>query len=375
MTADDTKSRNTHLERWWRRMGWEDQGRQEHGWFGHGTAPDKGKQTAPDPSVLGQSEADRALALAYGALGSLPPAQRRQVEAQYGNGTLPRLKEALTAWLRATALDGASFGSRLFGRSADDPVVRDLHSAALRAATATSHDDLRDAAERLARAMQGVGIDRWPGFVADAAQRARDPATRAAIEKSKQPPGPGRDAIRPVYPLETAIGIAMAGLAGGAAAAGRAAGGALLRQFMPGSRPSTGGGVSNAAEGVAGDKPVITVKPGGKQIGPTSPTTAGKPPISRQKQDGHIAGTPQNRNRIKIGKPTSTFDGSSAEADALTQEAWQKGTPLPKQPGMREYDFGRRIGTGGYGGGQSSVRVSQDSAGKIHGYPVGRETP
>ena len=180
-------------------MSWEDQGRQYHMWFGHGTATDKGKKAASGSSVAGQSEADRILALAYGALASLPPAQRRQAETQYDNGTLPRLKEALTAWLRAAALDRASFGSRLFGRGADDPVVRDLRRAALRAATAESHDDLRDAAEGLARAMQGVGIDRWPHFVADAAQRARDPATQAAIEKSKQPPSPDRKAIRPVW--------------------------------------------------------------------------------------------------------------------------------------------------------------------------------
>ena len=211
--------------------------------------------------------------------------------------------------------------------------------------------------------------------MADAQERARDPATQDAIEKSRQPPGPGRDAIRPVYPVETLAGIGAAGLIGGAASALRSAGGAALRQFLPESRPPIGNGIPNVAEGATAEKPVITVKPAGKQIGPTSPAVAGKPPISRQKQDGHIAGTPQNRNRVKIGKPTSTFDGSPAEADALTQEAWQKGTPVPKQPGAREYDFGRRIGIGGYGGGQSSVRVSQDSAGKIHGHPTGRETP
>jgi len=69
------------------------------------------------------------------------------------------------------------------------------------------------------------------------------------------------------------------------------------------------------------------------------------------------------------------FDGPPAEADALTREAWQKGILVPKQPGVRDYDFGRRIGTGGYGGGQSSVRVYQNSAGEIHGHPVGREIP
>jgi len=160
------------------------------------------------------------------------------------------LKEATTAWLRATALDQATFAARLFGRGADDPVVRDLHRAALGAATATSQDDLRDAAEKVTRAMQTVGTDQWPRFVADAAERARDPGTQAAIEKSSQPLDPARDAIRPVYPVETAIGIAAAGRAGGAAAA-RAAGSALLRQFLPESRPPTGSSIPDIAEGAA----------------------------------------------------------------------------------------------------------------------------
>jgi len=107
-------------------MSWEDQGRQYHMWFGHGTAGNKATQAAPGSSVVGQSTADRVLALAYGALASLPAARRKQAEAQYSNGTLLRLKEAMTAWLSATALNKAAFASRLFGRSADDPRRPDL---------------------------------------------------------------------------------------------------------------------------------------------------------------------------------------------------------------------------------------------------------
>jgi hypothetical protein len=95
--------------------------------------------------------------------------------------------------------------------------------------------------------------------------------------------------------------------------------------------------------------------------------------ISRQQQDGHISGTPQNANRIKQGKSTSTFDGDAAEADALTQEAWSKGAPVPNRKGVKEYDFGRRVGTGPKGGGQTRVRVHEDSKGRIHGHPSGPE--
>lgn len=104
-----------------------------------------------------------------------------------------------------------------------------------------------------------------------------------------------------------------------------------------------------------------------------SDTATQEPPIADQKQDGHVKGTPQHGNRVKSGKPTSTFDGDRVEADRLTQEAWKKGTPVPGRPGVRDYDFGRRIGTGPNGDGQSKVRVHQDGQGRIHGHPAGRE--
>jgi hypothetical protein len=100
----------------------------------------------------------------------------------------------------------------------------------------------------------------------------------------------------------------------------------------------------------------------------------GKPRIARQKQDGHIRGTAQNRIRLNQGKPTSTFDCASDEADVLIQDAWEKGMPVPGRQDVREHDFGRRVGTGPNGGGQSIVRVHRDRQGRIHGHPSGQET-
>lgn len=222
-------------------MSWEDQGRQSHMWFGHGTAPSKAKTAAPNPAVTGRSSDDRAVALAYGTIAALPASLRGRVEAQYQHGILPRLKETMTAWIKGTRLDQAAFASRFFGREADDPVVRSLHSAALGAATATSHEDFRDAAGKVADAIKAVGVAQWPRFVVDASERARDPITQAAIERSRQPPDPAREPIRPVYPVETAIGIVATGVVGGVGAAARAVGGAILRQVAPESRPATGG--------------------------------------------------------------------------------------------------------------------------------------
>ena len=345
-------------------------------WFGHGTAPAKAKPAAPGRPASGTAGVDQVSALATDAIAARPALLRVRAEAQYQGGTLPRLKTAMAAWIKAAHLDQRTFAGRLFGRAADDPVARTLHEAALAAAAATSQGGIRDAAGKLAGAIQAVGLDRWPGFVADAAERARDPATQAAIARGRQPPDPAHDGIRPVYPVETALGIGAAGVAGGAGAAARAVGGAIARQVLPEVPPVTSGAPAEGA--AAAEKPANAGGAAPNRTQPAAsaaPAEAKKPPISRQKQDGHIAGTPQNRNRLKLRKGTSVFDGSRAEADALTREAWQKGTPDPERSDIREYDFGRRIGTGGHGGGQSRVRVHQDSAGRIHGHPVGPETP
>ncbi len=328
-----------------------------------------------DPSGLAQ----RIEAVAHGAIGALPQTLRKRAEAQLGNGSLPQFTEAMTAWSRGTRLDEASFAERFFGRAADDPVSDKLHRIVRSTIFASSYAELRDPMEKLAEVMQTVGLDRWPRFLADAQERARDPATIAAVEKSRQPPDPRRDAIYPSYLPETLIGIGAAGFAGGLAAAARAAGAAIAKRALTDSASPTDNTVANAAPQKLASKQA-TNKPelaGSKTRPETSdPLLASeKPPISRQKQDSHVRDTPQNRNRLKNGKPTSTFDGNRAEAEALTREAWQKGKHVLGQSDIRDYNFGRRIGEGPSGGGQSIVRVHRDASGRIHGHPVGPETP
>ncbi len=233
----------------------------------------------------------------------------------------------MAAWVRGTALSRAAFGSWLFGRSADDPVVRSLYGAALGVVTATSHDDLREASGKLAEAMEAVGIDRWPQFVADAQARARDPATQAAIEKSRQPPDPARDAIRPVYPIETLLGVGAAA-AKGAAAVARALAGTGLRQAVPESRPSA----ENAA------------KPESKTAGNEEMGTVGEAeqaiPLSRSRF-GH------------------TFDKHGQDATAfLTNRARAMGTP-----------------NGQFLDNQAAARFIQKNLDKAKGGPVSLPVP
>ena len=99
----------------------------------------------------------------------------------------------MKAWIRGARLDQAQFATVFFGRAADDPVVANLRGAAQVADTAESHSELRDAARHLATAVQAVGLNRWSRFMADAHDRARDPATIAAIETAHQPPAIPKD--------------------------------------------------------------------------------------------------------------------------------------------------------------------------------------
>lgn len=94
--------------------------------------------------------------------------------------------------------------------------------------------------------------------------------------------------------------------------------------------------------------------------------------INQQKQQGHILDTPQYKNRVKHGTPTSYFN-SAEEAIELVTKAWEKGSPVPGRPNVRDFDFGQPIGTGPSGGPQTKVRVHMDNNGIIHGHPVGPE--
>jgi hypothetical protein len=95
-------------------------------------------------------------------------------------------------------------------------------------------------------------------------------------------------------------------------------------------------------------------------------------PISAQKLAGHVPGTPQHVQRLKAGRPTSTFFRGD-QAEQLTRRAWSNGIPLPGHSGVRDFEFGFPVGRGTSGGLQTRVRVHMDSGGRIHGHPVGRE--
>jgi hypothetical protein len=154
----------------------------------------------------------------------------------------------MAAWVHGSKMDAASFARHFFGRAADDPVVGSLRAAVSEAVEATTRPQLAASGD-LAKAMTAVGLDGWPRFVADAQARAREKATLAAIQKSLQPPDIRKDAIRPVYPVETALVAGAAAVTGGdsglVGAAARVLGGAIASDALADKPASSGGEAAN----------------------------------------------------------------------------------------------------------------------------------
>ena len=357
-------------------MGWQDQGRQEHGWFGHGHgfAVTDGADLADRAELRARAKAAFEFAMerlrAATDAGWIPYRDMRDV-----------LGELVPRWAEGAEAPPDTFRRRYFGDDANPVEAWGMQRVALAVRVADTHAKLKTAGADLSAAMMEVGLFSVHGFLQAAQKQALLHGTRDAlpVQRIAERPEEEREeeeaaekrllprlALTPphVPSVEEPIGkgIMVPGI-GGAAVFGGDKG--------PKGAP-TGGRE-------AGAKPSSPPTPGsalGSTNAETAPVATEKPPISPQKQNGHIAGTPQNQNRLKQGTLTSTFDGNAAEAEALTREAWNRGTPKDqRRPWIRDYDFGYRIGTGPKGGAQSIVRVHRDEVGKIHGHPAGPESP
>lgn len=140
--------------------GWQWQGRQHHQWFGNGTKP-KDDLFAPD------NAGERIGTVANTVIGHLPRSARGHASAAPDRDALGQLQRAMTAWYGARALDRDAFRQRFLDAATGDATVDGLRAAAGGA---------------LAGAMQRIGLDRWPRYLAATAER-----TGAAGDSADQP--------------------------------------------------------------------------------------------------------------------------------------------------------------------------------------------
>jgi hypothetical protein len=159
-------------------MTWETQGRQQRGWFGHGTED----LFQPD------NVADRIDAMARTVISHVPRAERHRDSLTFDDRRLRRLRTAMRDWMSARQLGRAAFEARFPHLPASGAAISKLRAAAEGARTATTHAELAQASADLADAMQDIGPDRWLRFLDTAAGRV-EPA-HADAQAAAVPPEP-----------------------------------------------------------------------------------------------------------------------------------------------------------------------------------------
>ncbi len=230
-------------------MAWEDQGRQEHGWFGHGTS---GALIDRNDRATQKRLSSGAAIAAMSAYEYLLHQDGKAVADDFDLGrTLPALKALVPVWAGGAHLPPGPFRETLFGKDFAPRPAEDLQTTVQRLIFARTVAAEQAAGEDLAAAVRGIGVAKWQDFLERAQDRVETLQLRekilglkaqletskaaAAAKASAPPPGPkpdgSGDRIKPVYPVETALGIGAAGVAEGAVAAAEAVGGAILRQI------------------------------------------------------------------------------------------------------------------------------------------------
>jgi hypothetical protein len=130
-------------------MRYETQGRQGHGWFGHGTMP---KSASQDKSAANA---------AYAAVAGVPNDKRRAYGAMLDWGGLDRLRVLLPVW--AAAKGGSrAFAQMYFGDQLGEENAAALRHAAQSIENASNSAEAAAASLLLSDAVNKIGVDRIP---------------------------------------------------------------------------------------------------------------------------------------------------------------------------------------------------------------------
>lgn len=136
------------------------QGRQSHGWFGHGTGP----VLAPDASSAA-GLVRRIHDLGHTLTAGLPASKRNHDAARLGAEDHARLDRVLAATVQALPLGGPAVARRVFGVQPDTPGLDGFIRTARLLRDAQHNADLRAATDALGRAAQDIGLNRFKPFL------------------------------------------------------------------------------------------------------------------------------------------------------------------------------------------------------------------
>ena len=153
-------------------MGWQDQGRQGHGWFGDGTSMDAPRDKRDGSDAAPATSGGRIDAIAHSVIAHVGSDDRTHAALLFDARSLKKLRDTMQSWNSAGALSRDAFRQRFLDLRADDATVDLLRSAAKGAAEAKTNADLVAPGAALTKAMQRIGLDRWTATLNDAADRA-----------------------------------------------------------------------------------------------------------------------------------------------------------------------------------------------------------
>ncbi len=150
------------------RDSWMWQGRQDHGWFGHGTAPDRddSEEGGSDSNPNADNWQSNIIAATRAAVGALPVESRSAFERALSTATLGRIVAVFGAWQLNAMKTDVYFNSRFLEGAVPAQAGAALRDAARFLALPGSPDTQRAAAERIAETAQLVGPDRFAQTVA-----------------------------------------------------------------------------------------------------------------------------------------------------------------------------------------------------------------
>ena len=242
--------------------------------------------------------------VAHGVIAYLPRSERRQAVA-FDSARLERLRAAVAAWYGASRLSRDAFRARFLDPYTSAEVVDRLREAARGMVEARTLAALGAAGADLAAAVQKVGVDRWPRFLANAEERAV-----AAVSKGDVP------GVMRVSAADAAVGIGGLILLGGL--------GLALHALRDG---QSGAGTAPASPGPAPSPLPPTVV----TAVPVPPPKEGETSADVLKPGGQLVGKPGSDKTIR------ELPGGQAAAEELFDRLSKGGKDIapPRYPGRR----------------------------------------
>ena len=256
-------------------MGWEQQGRQYHAWFGSGTS-DPTEAAARPPS-----QAEEVAQMVQGIAAALPPRRQADFENYLASGGGAALARAIPVWASAASLEPARFRALLAGPGLSEAAAASLQEAGRAFADIPGQAGMTAAAGHLAHA---IGSDRSPDWRFNFAGAVGDAVYAGANDLL--PPEPKPTAPAPVKTLvvasataatvpimvrtlgpELAKAVARLGAPGVAAAVIIAGVVYVLDQYLDAPSSTIVEASVPVPPPVEGETPADVLKPGGKNVG------------------------------------------------------------------------------------------------------------